>query len=102
MITKTKKYTAYLSSDWIVSYIAKIIESPQIYDACVSRYLDYYRNQGFKYIMFDKYGQIMVSKKLPDVVINGSYVFYFQQVEYIDNTVIPYWSTDWISSIKEL
>lgn len=52
--------------------------------------------------MFDKYGKIMVSKKMPDRILNGSFVFYFQEVDYIDDSIVPIWCEYWQDSVKEL
>lgn len=78
------------------------MQSQKLYNFFINQYLSYYKNQGYRWIMFDKYGKIMVSKKMPDRILNGSFVFYFQEVDYIDDSIVPIWCEYWQDSVKEL
>ena len=66
------------------------------------KHIKYYINSGYKYIMFDKYGLIIVSSRLPDKLVRGKYIFFNSRVDYVDDTVIPKWTTYWEDSFITL
>ena len=89
LITKIKKSKRLFSRN-----ILKLL-----YKKSLNKYLDYYGNQGYRFMMFDKYDKIMVSKKMPDRILNGSFVFYFNDVDYLDDSLFPKWTQEWQNSL---